>query len=685
MTMTATYSPDDNKLRLHSVDRLEAPVYARACKLGFRYAPKQEVFVAPAWSPAREDFLIELCGEVGDEDTSLTQRAEDRAERFEGYQGKRANEAQAARAAVSAISDGIPFGQPILVGHHSEARARKDAERIENGMRKAVRLWDTAEYWKERAAGALAHAAYKERPDVRARRIKAIEADARKMARSVDELEKAIAALSVEGLTHEQAMQATTLDVSYGLWTALRDKPADYRETCAKYVEAFKRNRDGHYKRWAAHYENRLTYERAMLAEQGGIVADKFDIVPGGEVLVRGSWYKVVRVTKRDGKPVSVTTNCRFVSVRGMEEIADYRAPSQEVAAAASSARKLPPLCNYPGEGFLHMTKAEWDATHSDYKGSRELGQGAKRAEGYRPDIKGAAVESQDAGRHRVRVVVRGGLQPVFLTDSKVTKAPALAKVEETAAPQQSELLPEQEAAPAAIEAAPAVTEASSPAAIEAEQPTAQPAAVTVDQDDNNAEAFEAMRKGLRAGVQVVSAPQLFPTPPELAARMVELANIMDGDRVLEPSAGTGRLVQAVRNTGASVHIVAVEISHPLAKQLHAINDQGSDVPQEVEVIARDFLELKPGAGSDGCIGAFDAVVMNPPFVGAQDIKHIRHALAMVKPGGRLVALCANGPRQQEHLRPLVNQYRGEWEDLPGGSFAESGTGVNVALLMLRA
>lgn len=684
MTMTATYSPDDNKLRLHSVERLEAPTYARACKLGFRYAPKQEVFVAPAWSPAREDFLIELCGELEDEDTSLTQRAEERAERFEGYQGKRASEAQSARAAVSAISDGIPFGQPILVGHHSEARARKDAERIENGMRKAVRLWDTAEYWKERAAGALAHAAYKERPDVRARRIKTIEADARKVARTMEELKTAIVALSVEGLTYEQAMQATSLDVSYGLWSELRDKPAEYRETCAKYVEGFKRNLDGHYKRWAAHYENRLTYERAMLAESGGLAADKFDIVPGGEVFVRGSWQKVIRVNKRAGKVNSVTTDCRFVPVRGMEEIKDYRAPSQEAAAAAADSRKLPPMCNYPGEGFLHMTKAEWDATHSDYKGSRELGQGAKRAAGYRPDIKGAAAESQELGRHRVRVVVRGGMQPVFLSDSKVTKAPALAKVAEAAAPQQSELLADEAPALAAVEAAPTVAEATIVVGIEADQPTAT-SAIPHDQENNDAKTFEAMRKGLRAGVQVITAPQLFPTPPELAARMVELANIMDGDRVLEPSAGTGRLVQAVRNTGASVHIVAVEISHPLAKQLHTMNDQPGAVPQEVEVISRDFLELKPGAGSDGCIGAFDAVVMNPPFVGAQDIKHIRHALAMVKPGGRLVALCANGPRQQEQLRPLVDQYRGEWEDLPGGSFADSGTGVNVALLMLQA
>ncbi len=29
----------------------------------------------------------------------------------------------------------IPPGQPILVGHHSERRTRRDAQRIENGMK----------------------------------------------------------------------------------------------------------------------------------------------------------------------------------------------------------------------------------------------------------------------------------------------------------------------------------------------------------------------------------------------------------------------------------------------------------------------------------------------------------------------------------------------------------------------
>jgi hypothetical protein len=59
MTYTATYSPKDNKLRLYSSTRLARELYARVRGAGFIYAPKQELFVAPMWTPEREDLLIE--------------------------------------------------------------------------------------------------------------------------------------------------------------------------------------------------------------------------------------------------------------------------------------------------------------------------------------------------------------------------------------------------------------------------------------------------------------------------------------------------------------------------------------------------------------------------------------------------------------------------------------------------
>lgn len=55
-TITATYSPEDNKLRLYASTRLDAETYARVKAAGFVWAPRQELFVAPRWTPAREEL-----------------------------------------------------------------------------------------------------------------------------------------------------------------------------------------------------------------------------------------------------------------------------------------------------------------------------------------------------------------------------------------------------------------------------------------------------------------------------------------------------------------------------------------------------------------------------------------------------------------------------------------------------
>lgn len=54
---------------------------------------------------------------------------------------------------VESITSMIPLGQPILVGHHSERRARKDQERIHNGMRKGIDEENYAKDLQRRAAG----------------------------------------------------------------------------------------------------------------------------------------------------------------------------------------------------------------------------------------------------------------------------------------------------------------------------------------------------------------------------------------------------------------------------------------------------------------------------------------------------------------------------------------------------
>jgi 16S rRNA G1207 methylase RsmC len=116
----------------------------------------------------------------------------------------------------------------------------------------------------------------------------------------------------------------------------------------------------------------------------------------------------------------------------------------------------------------------------------------------------------------------------------------------------------------------------------------------------------------------------------------------------------------------------AIEINPRLCDRLR-IAEEGA------QVINCDFLQF------DAPATKYDRILMNPPFANADDIKHIRHALGMLKPGGKLVAICANGPRQNAQLRPLVEQHGGEWENLPPDTFAESGTAVNAALFTLTA
>lgn len=627
--MDATYDPADNKIRLRAAARLPKELYLRVKAAGFAWAPRQELFVAPAWSPEREDLALELCGEIGDEDTSLVERAEERAERFEDYQGKRAEDAERAHEAVSRIADNIPLGQPILVCHHSERHARRDAERIRSGMARAVKLWETSKYWEQRAKGALHHAKYKELPCVRHRRIKGLEADLRKRTKQRDEAQSFLGMWKKDGITRERALAVSNFDHLYvpgsdflSVWGQL-DSGKMTPEVAQEIGIQSNERVITYSERWIAHLTNRLAYERAMLDEGGGIAvkAQGFDVQPGGQVEARHGWAVVLRVNKTGGEVNSYTVAGRYGRMKvGIEEVKDYRPPSDEDAAKVKAATKLPPLVNYPGEGFRHMTKAEWDsrAKHSDfYRTSR---------------IKA----TEQHGAYRQRMAPKGGGSyediSVYVTDMPQKDRPAPGGEK----PKLPEVLPRE----------PRVSEMSEVEASELKE----------DMEAKEA-SFSVMKQSFKAGVQVVSADQLFPTPPALAERMVSLAGIGEGDRVLEPSAGTGNIVKAIRARGGIPY--AVEINPKLASMVGA-------------AVCADFLSLTSNDAN------YDAVVMNPPFKDAVDIAHILHAREFLKPGGRLVAICAGGPRQTEQLKPLAET----WEPLPEGTFA--GTGVHAVLLTIR-
>ncbi len=565
-TFTSSYCPEDNKLRLYSSSRLDKELYTRVKNAGFRFAPKQDLFVAPMWTPEREDLLIELCGEIEDEDKSLIERAEERSERFEDYSDRRAADAESAHKAVAAIADNIPFGQPILIGHHSERHARKDAERIENGMRRAVKMWDTAKYWTDRAASAIRHAKYKERPDVRARRIKTLEADKRKQDRYIHdadmwfklwgecekeqdkELQRGVA-LRLAGFTRlsmpRKDGDSQKLDQRPDAYTVLNNSypelyaPRTVEEVITVALNVLPR-RLAHHQRWADHYGNRIAYEKAMLGEAGGTAADQTGPQKGGGCRCWASpghgngWSYIQKVNK-----VSVTVLDNWGNGGG------------------NFTRTIP---------FDKLIEV---MTPAKVQEKREAG---------------LLVEAQD----------KTGF---YLLDT-----PPPTKKEE-----------------------------------------AEKSAISGESQDattNLSGDIEAMRQSLKTGVQVVTAPQLFPTPAELAAYMVELAQIETTDRVLEPSAGTGNILRAI---GDGPDKTAVEINGACVQRLATLGVSGLRIHHD------DFLSC-----TTADLGLYDCIVMNPPFANGADIKHITHALQFLKPGGRFVALCANGPRQNERLAPMV-------------------------------
>jgi hypothetical protein len=174
-TGSATYCPEDNKLRIY-VGRVPRDDYEALRADGWTSTPKQDCDFVATWRPSRRDTCLDYAGIIEDEDQSPEDRAADRAERFGGYLDKRLGEA-------TGHADRYDAG-PSVHGFQSKARAVRAANRHDRTGSRAVDAWDKAEYWQQRTAGVISHALHVSTPGVRMGRIKILESALR--GRSVD-------------------------------------------------------------------------------------------------------------------------------------------------------------------------------------------------------------------------------------------------------------------------------------------------------------------------------------------------------------------------------------------------------------------------------------------------------------------------------------------------------------------
>lgn len=154
-------------------------------------------------------------------------------------------------------------------------------------------------------------------------------------------------------------------------------------------------------------------------------------------------------------------------------------------------------------------------------------------------------------------------------------------------------------------------------------------------------------------------AHQFYPTPYDLAVRVVAAAEVCKPHTVLEPSAGQGGLAAYLPQDRTT----CVEVAALNAKVLEA---------KGFNVVQADFLQW-----SSTTTERFDRVVMNPPFSDGRASAHTEAAAALVKPGGRLVAILPSGHANRFTLPGFDCSYTPPIEN--------AFPGVSVAVVILTA
>jgi len=200
------------------------------------------------------------------------ERSDAHATRAVNEQARYQLRSEAAHAAVAQI----PLGQPILVGHHSEARHRRDLARHDRNMGRAIEHADNAKDAARRSDSVRAQAAARQSPVVMGRKIERLTAEQRKLTRYLT-------------------------DATEGYAEQLRERLAVIEEDIA--------------------------FLQGEIERSGARVYTKADIAPDDLVRIRGRWMIVV---KANSKTVAVKTGYSWSDNYPYHEVSDHRRPTAE-------------------------------------------------------------------------------------------------------------------------------------------------------------------------------------------------------------------------------------------------------------------------------------------------------------------------------------------------------------------
>jgi hypothetical protein len=148
-------------------------------------------------------------------------RIQSKRERYEDRADKAQAESRTLHSRARSMAEVIPFGQPILVGHHSEGRDRNYRNRIHNTFGKAFEAQDKAAHYAQKAASVGTGGISSDDPDA-IKKLRTELASAEKSQELMKAANKAIranktpetqaAALVALGFTEAQAAEAIKPD-----------------------------------------------------------------------------------------------------------------------------------------------------------------------------------------------------------------------------------------------------------------------------------------------------------------------------------------------------------------------------------------------------------------------------------------------------------------------------------------
>lgn len=210
-------------------------------RAGWRWSRyREQYYTNRRWATAPEGITAE--------DGGTCDYSAERADRLADRTAKHQTTADAAYARSNAIADMIPLGQPIMVGHHSEAGHRRDLKRMRSLMDTTVQEAGTATALTSRAAASRRHQAHKQTLG--------------QMARRADKLGAELRILERQEASWQGAHRAEW-ERRVGL---LRDEIAELQ---------------------------------SAIAEAGGLLADRTEVAVGDIIRIRGFVGTVVRINPK--------------------------------------------------------------------------------------------------------------------------------------------------------------------------------------------------------------------------------------------------------------------------------------------------------------------------------------------------------------------------------------------------